>query len=175
MHDQRQRRRNNSNRYIKVSSPTLRKLCLPCISARNHHPHHQNAHQSSNKNKTRKNNQQQIVTAPTAVITAESNVVDSSHRFEVAPRTYDPISTTPVVHSSEYLRENDVNHSHEEKHQHSETSFQNEKIERKDDEILAKAEITPTEVVSESVLLTLPSPGNEITGSNEEDVVGIFI
>jgi len=158
-----------------VSSPTLRKLCLPCITARNHHPHHQRTCPQPNKNKRQKNNQKQIVTTPTACITAESNVIESSHRFEVAPRTYDPISTTPVVHSSEYLRENDANHSHEEQHQHSKTSFQNEKIERKDDEISVKAEITPTDVVSESVLLTLPLSTNEITRSNEEDVVGSFL
>jgi hypothetical protein len=93
----------------------------------------------------------------------------------VAPRTYDPISTTPVVHSSDYLRENDANHFHEEEHQHFETSLQNEKIERKDDEISVKAEVIPTKVVSEPVLLTLSSLGNEITRSNEDDVVGTFV
>jgi hypothetical protein len=155
-----------------VSSPSLRKLCLPCITARNHHHHHQHTHQQLNKNKTPKNNQRQIITAPNAVITAESNVVESLHRFEVAPRTYDPISTTPVVHSSEYLQENDANHFHEQQHQHFETSLQNEKIERKDDETLVEAEIIPTKVVSEPILLKLSSPGNEVTRSNEEDVVG---
>ncbi len=158
-----------------MSSPTLRKLCIPCITARNHHHHHQQTRQQSNKNKTSKNDQRQIVTAPTAAITAESNVVESSHRLEVAPRTYDPISTTPVVHSSEYLRENDVNHSYEQQHQHFETLLQTEKIEGKDDEISVKAEIIPTKIVSESVLPISLSPGNEITRSNEDDAVGTFI
>ncbi len=157
-----------------MSSPTLRKLCLPCITARNHHPHQHNTHQKSNKNKTSKNNQRQIVTVPTAVNTAENNIVESSHRFEVAPRTYDPISTTPVVHSSEYIQKNDANHSYGQ-HQHLETLLQNEKIEEKDNEISMKAEITPTEIVSESVLSILSSFGNEITRSNEDDVVGTCI
>jgi hypothetical protein len=158
-----------------VSSPTLRKLCLPCITARNHH--HPSSRQQSKKNKTHKNNQRQIVTAATAVRTSESNVVDTSHRIEVAPRTYDPISTTPVVHSSEYLRENDANHSHEQQHQqHFQTSLQNETVEKKDvDEISMTAEILPTKVVSESVLLTLSSLGNEVTRSNEDDLVGTSV
>ncbi len=173
MHDQRQRRRTTSNRYIKVSSPTLRKLCLPCISVRNHRHHHHHPHlrQQSDKNKTPKNNQRQTITTPTA----ESNAVESSYRLEVAPRTFDPIPKRPVVHSSEYLRENDANHSHEQQWKHFETSLQNQKIERKDDEISIKAEITPLKVDSESVLLTLSSSGNEIKRSNEDDVVGISI
>ncbi len=179
MHDQRQRRRTTSNRYIKVSSPNLRKLCLPCISARNHRHHHHHYHpptrQQSDKNKTPKNNQRQTITIPTAILTAESNAVESSYRLEVAPRTCDPIPTRPVVHSSEYLRENDANHSHEQQYQHFETSLQNEKIERKDDEISVKAEITLTKVDSESVLLTLSSSGNEIPRPNEDDVVGTSI
>ena len=157
-----------------MSSPTLRKLCLPCITARNHHPHQHNTYQKSNKNKTSKNNQRQIVIVPTTVNTAENNIVESSHRFEVTPRTYDPISTTPVVHSSEYIQKNDANHSYGQ-HQHFETLLPNERIEEKDDEISVKAEITPTEIVSESVLPSLSSFGNEITRSNEVDVVGTYI
>jgi hypothetical protein len=148
-----------------VSSPTLRKLCLPCITARNHRHHHNR--QQTNKHKTSKNNQREIVIAPTA----ESNAAESTHRFEVIPRTYDPISTISVVHSSEHLRGNDANQSHEQNKQ-IETSLQNEKIEEKNDEISVEAEIIPTKVVSESILLTLLSPENEITRSNEDDVVG---
>ncbi|CAF4581124.1 unnamed protein product [Rotaria sp. Silwood1] len=176
VHDQRQRRHTTSNRYIKVSSPALRKFCLPCITTRNHHRHshhhhhsHHNNRQQSNRNKTLKNNQQQIITTPAAIITSESNIIESSQRFEVAPRTNHTISTTPVVHSSEYLQENDANHLHEQ-HQNFETSLQNIKLEKKDDEISVEAEITPTKVVSESILLTLSSPGNEITRSNEDDM-----
>ena len=161
-----------------MSSPTLRKLCLPCISLRNHRRHHHHHHhplhsrQQSNKNQTAaKNNQRQTIT----ISTAESNVVELSHRLEVAPRTSDPISITPVVHSSEYLGENDVNHSHEQQHQHFETSLQNEQIEKKDNEISVKAEIIPTKVDSELILQTLSSSGNEITRSNEDDLVGIFL
>jgi hypothetical protein len=153
-----------------VSSPTLRKLCLPCITARNHH----HPRQQLNKNKTTKNNQPQIVIPSTAVIAAENNVVESLHRVDVAPRTHDPISIIPVVHSSDYLRENDTNHSHE--HEHFESSFQKEKIEKNDDKTSVKAEITPTRRVSESVLLSSSSSaGNEITRSNEDDAVGICI
>jgi hypothetical protein len=78
------------------------------------------------------------------------------------------------VHSSEYLRENDANQSYEQ-NQQIENSLQNEKIEEKDDEISVEAEIIPTKVVSESILLTLLSPENEITRSNEDDVVGTSI
>ncbi len=155
-----------------MSSPTLRKLCLPCITARNHRHHHNR--QQTNKHKTSKNNQREIVIAPNVVPTAESNAAESTHRFEVIPRTYDPISTISVVHSSEYLRENDANQSYEQ-NQQIENSLQNEKIEEKDDEISVEAEIIPTKVVSESILLTLLSPENEITRSNEDDVVGTSI
>lgn len=177
VHDQRQQRRHTSNRYIKVSSPTLRKLCLPCISARNHHRHHPphpQSRQSSNKNKSSKNNQPQTTTVPTA----ESNIVDSSQRLEVAPRTHAPISTIPVVHSSEYLQETDTNHSHEQQHQHCQTSLQSETIERKtdddDDEISHRAEIIPIKVDSERVSPTLSLSTNEINRSNEDETVGSF-
>ncbi|CAF2524270.1 unnamed protein product [Rotaria sp. Silwood2] len=174
VHDQRQRRHTTSNRCIKVSSPTLRKFCLPCITTRNHHrSHHHHSHHhnrpQSNRHKTLKNNQQQINITPAAIITTENNIIESSQRFEVAPRTNHRISTTPVVHSSEYLQDNDANHFHEQ-HQNFETSLQNTKLEKKDDEISVEAEITPTKVVSESILLTLSSPGNEITRSNEDDM-----
>jgi hypothetical protein len=149
-----------------VSSPTLRKLCLPCITARN-----QSRHQT-NKNRPSKTNQRRIVTA---VVTDERNVPESLQRFEVAPRTHDIISTTPVVHSSDYSRGNDANHSYEQ-HQHLETLHPNEKIEEKYDEISAvKTETKPTssELVS-SVLLSSLLSTNEITRSNEDDVVGTY-
>lgn len=146
-----------------MSSPTLRKLCLPCITARNHRQH-------KNKNKTSKNNQRQTVTIPP---TAESNTTDSTHRYEVIPTTHDPISTIPVVHSSKYLQDNDANQSYEQ-NQHFENSLQYEKIKEKNDEISVEAEIIPTNVVSESILPPLLTPENEITRSNEDDVVGTF-
>ena len=178
VHDQRQQRRHTSNRYIKVSSPTLRKLCLPCISARNHqrhhHPHPQ-SRQPSNQKKSSKSNQPQTTTVPTA----ESNIIESSQRLEVAPRTHAPISTIPVVHSSEYLQENDTNHSHEQQHQHCQTSLQSETIEKKtdsgdDDEISRRAEIIPIKVDSECVSPTLSLSTNEISRSNEDETVGSF-
>ena len=188
VHDQRQRRRHTtSNRYIKVSSPTLRKLCLPCISARNHRhqpppPPHPQTRQPSNKNKSSKNNQLQTTTVPTT----ESNVIESSHRLEVAPRTHDPIPTIPVVHSSEYLQENDANHSHEQQHQYFQTLLQSEKIERitaddddddddDDDKLSSRAEIIPIKTDSESILPTVSSLTNEISRSNEDEAVGRFV
>ncbi|CAF2053462.1 unnamed protein product [Rotaria magnacalcarata] len=183
VHDQRQRRHRTSNRYIKVSSPTLRKLCLPCITTRNNHHNRQ----QSNRTKTSISNQQQIINSPTTTVAAasvtnissENNIiVSSSHRFEVAPRTYHSISTTPVVHSSEYLQENDSNHFQEQQ-QDFEASIQNRKIEEKNNEISVEAEVTPTKVVLDSKLLTSspspsssslsPVPGNEITRSIEND------
>jgi hypothetical protein len=168
VHDQRHRHSITSRNNIKLSSPTLRKLCLPCITARNHSRHH------SNKNKTSKTNQRQIITAagPT-----QKNGVESLQRFEVAPRTYDTILTTPVVHSSDYTRRNNANNIYEQ-HQHFEISFQNEKKEEKYDEtLLEKLETQPTssEVV-ESVLLPSSSSlsPNEVTRLNEDDVVSIY-
>jgi len=166
VHDQRLRHSIITRNNIKLSSPTLRKLCLPCITARNHSRHH------SNKNKTSKPNQQQIVTA----VPTKKNGVESSQRFEVAPRTYDTILATPVVHSSDYSRRNNANNIHEQ-HQHFEISFQNEKKEEKYDETsLEKLEIQPTssELV-ESVLLPSSLSPNELTRSNEDDVVCTYI
>ncbi len=139
---------------IKLSSPTLRKLCLPCITARNH----------SNRHKRTKTNQHRI-------ISSENNGVESLQRFEVAPRTYDPTLPTPVVHSSDCSRGNNANHSHEQ-HQHFETSLQNEKLEEKYEE--ASLVKTETKLV-ESVLLPSSLSTNELTRSNEDDPVGIYI
>ncbi|CAF3343886.1 unnamed protein product [Rotaria socialis] len=176
VHDQRQRRHRTSNRYIKVSSPTLRKLCLPCITTRNNHHNRQ----QSNRTKTSISNQQQIINSPTTTAAAGTNIssenniiVSSSHRFEVAPRTHHSISTTPVVHSSEYLQENDTNHF-QEQHQDFEISLQNKKIEENNDEISVDAEVIPTQIVLDSKLLASssllsPVPGNEITRSIEND------
>lgn len=179
-----------------MSSPTLRKLCLPCITLRNHQ-HHSNRH-PSNKIKTPKNNQQQLITSPAVATTgagaatttsvatgtsvsaikSQSNIVESSERFEVAPRTQHSISTTPVVHSSENIQDSDVN-NHREQYQDFQKSISNEKIEEKNDEIVEETEITPTNVVSESVIFASSLPpslfGNEITRSNEDDMVGICI
>jgi hypothetical protein len=159
VHDQRYRHPIKTRNNIKLSSPTLRKLCLPCITARNH----------SNRTKRIKTNQHRI-------INAENHDVESLQRFEVAPRTYDPTLTTPVVHSSDCSRGNNANHSHEQ-HQHFETSLENEKLEEKYEEALVvRTETKPTssEIV-ESVLLPSALSTNELTRSNEDDPVGIYI
>jgi hypothetical protein len=91
----------------------------------------------------------------------------------VAPRTYDTILTTPVVHSSDYSRGNNANYFHEQ-HQHSEISFQNEEKEEKyDEKSLVKIETQPivSEVV-ESVLHPLSLFTNELPRSNEDEMVG---
>jgi len=91
----------------------------------------------------------------------------------VAPRTYDTILTTPVVHSSDYSRGNNANYFHEQ-HQHSEISFQNEEKEEKyDGKSLVKIETQPivSEVV-ESVLHPLSLFTNELPRSNEDEMVG---
>jgi len=149
VHDQRQRRRfNTSYRYIKVSSPTLRKLCLPCITARNHH--------SITKKPPKKINQQQA---------------------ELAPRTYDLSTTVPAVHSSEYLLENDANHTpKQQRHEHCEiSSHHDETVERNSNEISLTTANLPTKVDSETLLLKLSPSGNEITRSNDDYVVGTFL
>ncbi|CAF1035995.1 unnamed protein product [Adineta ricciae] len=119
-----------------------------------------------NKNKTLKNNQREIITSSTA----ENNAIDSIHRLEINPKTQQLKSTTSVVHSSACLRENDANQCDEQYQRSERILFPIEKIEEKKDEISVEAEIITAKVVSESVLLTLPSPENEITRSNAEDV-----
>jgi len=167
VHDQRLRHSITTTNNIKLSSPTLRKLCLPCITARNHSRHH------SNKNKTTKLNQRRIDTA----VPTKKNGVESLQRFEVAPRTYDTILATPVVHSSDYSRRNNANNIHEQ-HQHFEISFQNEKKEEKYDETslekLEKIQPTSSELV-ESVLQPSSLFPNELPRSNEDDAVCTYI
>ncbi len=145
VHDQRLRQLITRKNNIKLSSPTLRKLCLPCITARNH----------SNKNKkTPKTNQHRIVPP-------EKNGVESLERLELAPRTSDTLLTTPVVHSSHYSRGNNANNFHEERqHPHFEISKEEEKY---DETSLVKIESQPFE----SVLLPLSLL------TNEDDLVGI--
>lgn len=151
MHDQRHRHL-SSSKTIKVSSPTLRKLCLPCISARNH-PRQQLA----SKRQSAKPNQRRP--APT------ENIIDESSlpRFEVPPRTQDPVASISVVHSNDDSKGNDANHFHD-RHQHFVTSLQEERHEERSTEIsVAKAETNRRE----------SSPSHEITRSNDEDAVGL--
>lgn len=168
MHDQRHRHPPITiGNNIKLSSPTLRKLCLPCITARNHSRHH------SNKTKTSKTNQRRIVTA----VPTDKNGVESLQRFEVAPRAYDTILTTPVVHSSDYSRGNNANNIHEQ-HQQFEISFQSEKKEEKYDETLLRkleTQLTSSLEVVEPVLIPSSLSPDELTRSNEDDVVGTNI
>jgi hypothetical protein len=101
-------------------------------------------------------------------ISNENNGVESLRRSEVAPRSYDIISTTPVVHSSDYSRRNNAN-----QHQHCETSFQNEKLEEKYDKTsVEKKETQLTSLeLGESALLS----SSLSTRANEDDVVGVYI
>ena len=171
MHDQRHRH-SSSSKTIKVSSPTLRKLCLPCITARNHpRQQHQQQHLAG-KRQPAKPNQPRLV--PT------ENIIDESAlpRFEVPPRTYDPLASVSVVHSTVDSKGNDANHFHEQQQQqkHFVTSLQEESNEEKNNEIsLAKAETksTSTDRLASSLFFPLSSsPPNEVTRSNEEDAVG---
>ena len=167
MHDQRQRRSSVPNRYVKVSSPTLRKLCIPCITARHHRQQHNRSQQAA-KSKTFKSNPQRII-APS--ITG-NNTSEPAYRLEATPKTHERESTATVVHSRECLRDNDANQP-DEQHQHfAKTSFPSEQREEKTDEISVEAELIATKAVAESVLPTLSSPKNELSRSKEEDVVG---
>jgi hypothetical protein len=171
VHDQRQRRGTVPSRYVKVSSPTLRKLCLPCITARHHRQQYNRSRQAA-KSKTFKNNPQHIIAPSTSGNIGPS---EPAHRLEANPETHDSVSTTPVVHSRECLRANDVNQSAEQYQHFAKTSFPSEGRDEKNDEISVQAELIATEVVAESVLPTSPSPKNELTRSNEEDVVGALL
>ncbi|CAF2746442.1 unnamed protein product [Rotaria sp. Silwood2] len=160
VHDQRHRYSTRKRNNTKLSSPTLRKLCLPCITTRHHIRHH------TNKKKPSKFNQHHIVTG----VPHDNNGVESLQQFEVISRTYDTKSTIPVGHNNDYSYENNTNHSHE-PHQHFEISFQNEKTEEKNNEIsLVKIENKPisSEIVESELLLS--SYTNELPRLTEDDV-----
>ncbi len=142
MHDQQSIRNENS---IKLSSPTLSKLCLPCITARNYSRQHR---------RSKKTTQHRIQT----IIP-----VESFQRFELAPRTYDT-----VVHSSDYARGNNANNIHEQQSSH----FQILKEEKDDETLLVKIEtqLTSSEIVGESVSTNeLPrSNEDDVVGKRDE-------
>jgi hypothetical protein len=144
VHDQQSTRAKNS---FKLSSPTLRKLCLPCITARNYSRHHRHS---------KKTIQRRIDTT----VPIEKNGVESFQRFELAPRTCDT-----AVHSSDYSRGNNANNIHELQSSH----FEILKEETNDDTSLVKIETqqTSSEIIGEYVST------NEQLKSNENDVVGI--
>ena len=146
MHDQPSIRAENS---FKLSSPTLRKLCLPCITARNYSRHHRHS---------KKTIQRRIDTT----VPIEKNGVESFQRFELAPRTHDT-----AAHSSDYSRGNNANNIHEPLQ--SSLHFEILKEEKNDDtSSLVKIEThqTPSEIIGELVST------DEQLRSNENDVVG---
>ena len=102
MHDQRHR---PTSKTIKVSSPTLRKLCLPCISAR----HRQEQPALSIKRQPSKTNQHRL--NPIENIIDESSLV----RSDGVSRTLDPISSENVLRTSEKTNRNDANHGIEQR------------------------------------------------------------
>ena len=158
MHDQRPRPAIRSRRTVKVSSPTLRKLCLPCISARNRrHHHHQ---QRSTRSKPLVNNQHEIVST-------------SAVQDNIADRRRDVSSKRPaLVQVNEKRRESEAAQSSA---QHLDSSFPTPLREKKDDQVSLKTEATPTKKVLESVLLSLLSSANERTRSNAEELVGTYV
>lgn len=103
VHDQRHRPGTSSSKTVKVSSPTLRKLCLPCITTRHRHEQEN----LSTKRPTSKPNQHRL--NPSETIVDQSSLV----RSDVVSRTFDPISTVNVLNSSESTKKNDANHSDE--------------------------------------------------------------
>ena len=155
VHDQRHRH-SALSRTIKVSSPTLRRLCLPCITARNH-PRPLSAKR------------------PLAAAAGKTHQRRSVTTVDVAA---DIRSTTPLVHSSAYSQGNDANHSHESAHQQQpEISHSKEQSEEKDNEIsLVKTE---TKSASSDDLggdcVPLPSSSSSLTAAaahDDDDAVG---
>lgn len=165
MHDQRHRYPSGTARNnIKLSSPTLRKLCLPCITTRQRY-----SRNHLNKKQTQKSNQRRLITG----ITRENNVSESIQQFEVVPRTYNTISTNPVTFNSNHSKRNNDNHSHEQ-HQHCEISFQTEKNreEKHNETSVVKIETKPTSSeVLESELLLSSLTTNELTRLHDDDDV----
>ena len=141
---------------FKLSSPTLRKLCLPCITARHH-----SRPKSSSKVNTRPH---EPIVSPTRT----KNVVESFERFEVSPRPNDTTAVT-AVHSGDYSRENNANNCPESQQPSSHSDFAKEK--ESDGNSLGIIETQPTssfELVGESLL----QPPSVLT--EEVDVVGIL-
>ncbi|CAF3993723.1 unnamed protein product, partial [Rotaria magnacalcarata] len=162
VHDQHLRYPTKKSNNIKLSSPTLRKLCLPCITTR-----HRLRHHHSNKKETRKPNQHRF----TAGVTRENSRVESLQQFEVGPRTCYPKTTIPIAHNSDYTKESNANRSHEQG-QHFEISFQNEKIEEENNNetspVKIESKLTSSDVVESGLLLSSLS-ANELTRLKDDD------
>ncbi|CAF4523512.1 unnamed protein product [Rotaria socialis] len=162
VHDQRLRYPTKKRNNIKLSSPTLRKLCLPCITTR-----HRLRHHHSNKKKTRKPNQHRFA----AGVTREDSRVESLQQFEVFPRTCCPKTTIPIVHNSDYATENNANHFHEQR-KHFEISLQNEKLEEENNNetspVKIESKLTSSDVVESDLLLSSIS-ATELTRLKDND------
>jgi hypothetical protein len=171
VHDQRHRH-SISSKNIKVSSPTLRKICLPCITARHpphphhhhhRHRHHHSRHQLSSSRKTSKTNLHHRLAPNEDIINDDSSL----ERFAISPKTYDPSAILPVVHSNDECKGNDANHLLEQ-HQHSQTLVHKESNEELHNEILpTKAELKS--ISSESIMSVSV---REKTEFNDNDAVG---
>ncbi len=74
------------------------------------------------------------------------------------------------MHSSDYSRGNNANNFHDQQSSH----FEILKEEKDDETLLVKIEtqLTSSEIVGESVLRPSSVSANELTRSNEDDVVG---
>ncbi|CAF4761946.1 unnamed protein product [Rotaria sp. Silwood1] len=146
VHDQRHRYSIRKKNSIKLSSPTLRKLCLPCITTRQHIRHH------TNKKKSSKFNQHhRIITN----VKHENNDIESLQQYQVITK-----STIPIIYNN-----NNNNHSHEQ-HQDFEISFPNENIEEKTNDKISFIKIEDVE--KSDLLISLST--NELIRLNEDDV-----
>ena len=145
---------------FKLSSPTLRKLCLPCITARHH-----SRPKSSSKVNARPH---EPVRSPTR---NKKTVVESFERFELSPRPNE--TATTAVHSGDYSRENNANNFHQSQQPSSHSDFAKEK--KSEENSLGIIETQPTsspELVGGESLLQ--SAAAAAVSNDDVDVVGIL-
>lgn len=160
VHDQRLEYSIDIQNSFKLSSPTLRKLCLPCITARHH---------SRSKSSKVNARPRDSFGSPTRT---KKSVVESFERFEPTSRSHETVVdiTTTAVHSSDYSRGNNANNFfHEPQQSSSHSDLAKEK--KSNENSLEIIETQPTssfELVGESLL----QPASVLT--EDVDVVGIL-
>ena len=156
VHDQRRSYPSSTIRNkTKLSSPTLRKLCLPCITTRHH----------SNKIRRAKINQHHIATH-------ENNDAEFSQQIELGSKIHDPILTTPILNDNDESKENNFNHFHEQG-QKFEISFQNNETEE-NSMIKIEPQLTSSELPESDLLLSSLSTYERIRFHEDELVCFFF-
>lgn len=173
MHDQRYRYSHLKRNHIKLSSPTLSKLCLPCISTRRHINH-------SSKRKTPKRNHYRIV----ANVNHENNTVESLQQCDFVSRSFDAKATTALslIPKCDLPKETNNNNIHQQGQSITEISNQNNKKteENHNETSLSNVEskLTSSKLVEKDLLIASLST-NELTRLHDDNddlvCIGIYL